>query len=123
MNNPVTIKIADLIGGSLCISAEDGQKVFEKIKPLIKEGRTVVVSFERVTMLISLFLNAAIGQLYGTFSEEEIRARVNVNGLADDDLEMLKRVVDNAKRYYANPKDYDAAWSQDKDNNDEPDEK
>ncbi|KAF1082366.1 MAG: hypothetical protein GQF41_1087 [Candidatus Rifleibacterium amylolyticum] len=123
MNNPVTIKIADLIGSSLCISAEDGQKVFEKIKPLIQEGRTVVVSFERVTMLISLFLNAAIGQLYGTFSEEEIRARVNVNGLADDDLEMLKRVVDNAKRYYANPKDYDAAWSQDKDNSDEPDEK
>ena len=110
MNNNVIIRVADIIGSSLCISAEDGQKVFAKLAPLIKEGKHVTISFERVTTLISLFLNAAIGQLYGSFSEDQVRAQLKVAGLADDDLEILKRVVDNAKKYYTNPQQYDEAW-------------
>jgi len=71
MNDRVSIRVADLIGGPLCISAEDGQKVFEKILPLLKKSRSVNISFDHVDMVISLFLNVAIGQLYGSFSEDE----------------------------------------------------
>lgn len=110
MSNRIVIKVADLIGSPIGISAEDGQKVFDKVAPLLKSGKQVTISFDRLTMLISLFLNVAIGQLYGSFSEEEVRSLVQVDGLSDDDLELLKRVVDNAKKYYANPKGYDAAW-------------
>jgi len=102
--------VPDLIGTPLCISAEDGQKVFEKVELLLKQGKPVTISFDRMTMLISLFLNVAIGQLYGSFSEEEVRSLIQVEGLSRDDMELLKRVVDNAKKYYANPKDYDSAW-------------
>jgi hypothetical protein len=42
--------------------------------------------------------------------EDQIRSQVRVIDLADDDLDMLKRVVDNAKKYYANRKEYDQAW-------------
>lgn len=111
MDNKITIKIVDLIGNTLCISADDGQKVFGKITSLLKKKKKVVVSFERVEMLIPLFLNVAIGQLYGSFSEEEVRSLIEVKGLSDDDLDLLKRVVDNAKKYYANPKGYDQAWN------------
>lgn len=110
MSDRITIKVADLIGSPLCISGEDGQKVFEKVDSLLKTGKKVEISFDRVTMLISLFLNVAIGQLYGTFSEDEVRSMIQVDGLSGDDMELLKRVVDNAKKYYANPKGYDAAW-------------
>ncbi|WP_074905505.1 hypothetical protein [Nitrosomonas communis] len=43
---------------------------------------------------------------------------IQVEGLSGEDMELLKRVVDNAKKYYANPKSYDAAW-QEEDNEDE----
>lgn len=112
----VTIRVADIVGGSLCISAEDGQKVFEKIKQFLDNEQRVTVSFEKVTMLISLFLNAAIGQLYGSFSEERIRNCLKVTGLAPEDLEILKKVVDNAKKYYSNPQGYDTAWDNDDEN-------
>ncbi len=115
MDKPITIKVADLIGGPLCISAEDGQKVFDKVEALFKDDKSVIISFDRVNMLISLFLNVAIGQLYGSFSEDEIRAKLQVDGLSGDDMELLKRVVDNAKRYYANPKQYDDAWRNEED--------
>jgi hypothetical protein len=109
MNDRITLRVTDLIGSPLCISAEDGQKVFDKLSPLLKEGKQVDVSFERVTTLISLFLNAAIGQLYGIFTEDQIRSQVKIVGLPEDDLDMLKRVEVNAKKYYANPKEYDQA--------------
>lgn len=115
MDDRITIKVADLIGSPLCISAEDGQKIFEKVESLLKDGKRVNISFDRVTMLVSLFLNVAIGQLYGSFGEQEIRSLVQVEGLSGDDMELLKRVVDNAKRYYANPKGYDAAWHDEED--------
>lgn len=112
MNNRITIRVVDLIGSPLCISAEDGQKVFDKVLPLLKDGKPITISFDHVGMVISLFLNVAIGQLYGSFSEDEVKALVRVEGLSGDDMELLKRVVDNAKKYYSNPKGYDAAWQE-----------
>lgn len=115
MNDRVNIKVVDIIGGPLCISAEDGQKVFEKVLPLLKNGKPVTISFDHVSMVISLFLNVAIGQLYGSLSENEVRTLVRVEGLSEEDMELLKRVVDNAKKYYSNPKGYDAAWQEEGD--------
>lgn len=113
MNNRIVIRVVDLIGSYLCISADDGQKVFEKVERLLKSGKQITLSFDRATMLISLFLNVAIGQLYGSFNEEEVRSMLKVEGLSGDDMGLLKRVIDNAKKYYANPKGYDAAWHDD----------
>jgi len=110
MSDRIYLRVVDIIGSSLCISLEDGQKVFNEIDPLLKSGQQITISFERVTMLTALFFNVTIGQLYGSFTEEHIYALVKVDGLAKDDVEMLKRVVDNAKRYFANAESYDAAW-------------
>lgn len=104
------IKVVEIIKSPLCISADDGQIVFDTLAPMLKEGRKVTISFEGATTIISLFLNVAIGQLYGSLEENRIKNQLQVAGLFDDDLEMLKRVVDNAKRYYANSESYDQAW-------------
>ena len=106
----VELKIVEFIGSPLCISADDGQKIFDKIQLLLNEGNKVVVSFEHVTMMVSLFLNVAVGQLYSVFSEKEIRNKLSVKGLADDDMELLKKVVENAKKYYAHSEEYDLAF-------------
>lgn len=108
----INLQVAEIINSPLGISAEDGQKVFDRISQYISEGETVTLSFEHVTMLISLFLNVAIGQLYGCLKEEKIRTQLKVEGLSSDDLELLKRVIENAKKYYANKKSYDKAWQE-----------
>ncbi len=116
MNKQIKIKVADLIGSPLGISAEDGQKVFDNVEQLLKTEKEVVISFENMTILISLFLNVAIGQLYSSFSEEAIRAQLKIEGLSSDDMELLKRVVENAKKYYSNQKSYDDAWLEEESN-------
>jgi len=79
---------------------------------LLREGRKVSLSFDRIETIISAFLNAAIGQLYGELPEEKIRELFNVRDMAQEDLALLKRVVDNAKLYFANRKEFDQAWKE-----------
>ncbi len=110
MNHPVTVRVFDIIGGPLCVSASDGQLLHDKITPLLKAGTPVVLSFERVDILISAFLNAAIGQLYGEMPEDRIRDLLSVRDLVADDLDMLQHVVENAKLYFSRPDDFDRAW-------------
>ena len=92
-----TLFVEKIINSPLGISAEDGQKVFDLINKNIAEGKIVTLSFKNITMLIPLFLNMAIGQLYGYLKEEKIRAQLKVEGLSADDLELLKRVIENTK--------------------------
>jgi len=112
MSNPVIVRVFDIVGGPLCVSAEDGQRVHDKIAPLLRDGQKVVLSFEQVETLISAFLNGAVGQLYGEFPEERIRELLSVRDLDEDDVEILKRVVENAKAYFKAPKKFDQAWKE-----------
>ena len=112
MTNPVIVRIFDIVGGPLCVSADDGQRVHDKIVPLLRDGTPVVLSFEQVETLISAFLNAAIGQLYGEFPEDRIRELVSVRDMDEEDQAVLKRVVDNAKTYFKAPKEFDQAWKE-----------
>lgn len=109
MSKVYTIIVKTLVG-TLCVSADDGQKIHDAVVEVIRARQNVHVSFEGVTILISAFLNAAIGQLYGEFSEEDIRKHLSVSGLGADDLILLKRVIENAKLYFKNRKSFDAAW-------------
>ena len=110
MPDPITVQVFDIIGGPLCVSAGDGQRLHDKIAPLLEAGTPVVLSFERVDILISAFLNAAVGQLYGKLSENRIRELLSVQDMEPDDLDMLSRVVDNAKLYFSRPGEFDRAW-------------
>jgi hypothetical protein len=112
MSEPITVRVFDTVGGPLGVSADDGQRVYDKIAPLLLEGKKVSLSFEQVETLISAFLNAAIGQLYGKFPEDKIRELLSVRDMDDEDLGVLKRVVENAKAYVKDPKRFDQAWKE-----------
>ncbi len=112
MKNTIRVSVYDIVGSPLCVSAEDGQKVYEKIAPLLQAGKKVALSFAKVETLISAFLNAAVGQLYGKFTEDKVRALLAVKDMDQEDMSLLKRVVDNAKVYFKSPKEFDQAWKE-----------
>ncbi len=103
MNGSLDLSIYEIVGSPLCVASEDGQRVYERIAAALREGRGVRVSFQNVTSLTSAFLNAAVGQLYGSFTENEIRAKLRVRDMEPDDRGLLKRVVDTAKEYFRDP--------------------
>jgi len=109
MSNHLVFSIFEIVGSTLCVASSDGQKVYDRLDPALNEGRGVTLSFRNVTTLTSAFLNAAIGQLYGKFSEEQVRSLLKVQDMQSDDLGLLKRVVETAKIYFRDPQRFDQA--------------
>ena len=105
----VALSVFEIVGNSLCVASDDGQKVFNRLDVALKEGQNVTLSFRNVTTLTSAFLNAAIGQLYGTFTEDQIRSLLKVQDMQQDDLALLKRVVETAKHYFKDPARFEQA--------------
>ena len=103
MSDSITLRIYEIVGGSLCVASKDGQKVFEQIQQALKDGKNVRLSFQNVENLTSAFLNAAVGQLYGFFDSNLLKERLSVTDIEKDDLALLKRVIDTAKQYFKDP--------------------
>ena len=112
MTEPITVQVFDLIGGPLCVSASDGQRLHDKIAPLLAAETPVVLSFERVDILIPAFLNAATGQLHGEMPEDRLDELLSFRDLDPDDREMITHVIENAKAYFSRPEDFDRAWQE-----------
>lgn len=96
----IEVNIYAIVGSSLCVDAEDGEKVFDFLKRILDQDDKAVISFLNVEMLTSAFLNTAVGRLYGLFDHEKIKASLSVKDIADDDKLLLKKVTDTAKAYY-----------------------
>ena len=107
MPENIKISLFEVVGSPFCVASDDGQKVHDRLDTVLKADCDVILSFRNVTALTAAFLNAAVGQLYGTFNEEKIRSLLKVEDAEQEDLALLKRVVDNAKLYFKDPERYD----------------
>ena len=103
------LSLYEMIDSPLCVASSDGKKVCGRLTAALKKGQKVTLSFRNVTVLTGAFLNAAIGQLYGTFKETEIRSLLNVQDMQPDDIALLKRVVETAKQYFKDPQKFNRA--------------
>ena len=99
----LAIRVNEVVGSGLCVASDDGEKVYGQTAAALRQKRKVRLSFLSVESLTSAFLNAAVGQLYGEFSEEKVKAGLSVCDIGPDDLQLLKRVVDTAKQYFKDP--------------------
>ncbi|HLE61830.1 MAG TPA: STAS-like domain-containing protein [Pyrinomonadaceae bacterium] len=89
--------------GANCVTYEDGQKVYDLIHPELQRGRPVELDFDGVRVLVSLFLNAAIGRLLEDISTGDLNRLLTISNLPPGGLETLKRVIENSNDYYHNP--------------------
>ncbi len=103
----IKISIYAIIGDSLCIAAEDGNKVYEQIKTALLKKKKVNISFLNIEMLTSAFLNTAIGRIYGEFEDKYIKSSLTVSDISDEDKLLLKRVIETAKNYYKDPDQFE----------------
>ncbi|HOW15008.1 STAS-like domain-containing protein [Methanosarcina sp.] len=98
----VKIRIIETAGGNCCVAACDGQKVHDRIAESFHENRMVELSFADTDELTPAFLNAAVGQLYGTFQAELIEKSLSFTDIDPEDELILKRVMERAKGYFEN---------------------
>ncbi len=112
MPDRIKISVFGIVGSPLCVASSDGQEIYNRLNTALEANREVALSFHNVTALTSAFLNAAIGQLYGTFSEKKINSLLKVENIEQDDQDLLDRVVDNAKLYFENPERFNRVFQE-----------
>lgn len=98
------VEISKIVDGGICVAADDGKRVYEEIYKALKNGEQVVISFYGITRMTTAFLNAAVGQMYGEFTEEYILSKLAPPIHYEPwHLTRLKLVTDRAKMYFKNP--------------------
>lgn len=105
------IKIRDLLNSSFAVSTEDGEKIFTLINANFKKSNDVIIDFAEIDLIVSTFLNAAIGQLYGLYPTEFIQKYLSVTNISNEDLVILKKVTDRAKEYFKDKKGFDKVFN------------
>lgn len=99
----MTIRVNNVIGSDSATIRDQGLAVYELAKKELKDSKKVEISFEGISIIISSFLNASIGKLYGDFSYDFIDKNLKITGLDKNDMELLQIIViPNAKEYYSN---------------------
>jgi hypothetical protein len=103
MSEPIQIRVLDVIGRPLAVDTADGQRVHDKIAPLLRDGTKVLLSFDGINMVITAFLNTAIGQLYGEFPEDKVDSLVEVRNLLPVFQSTLDKSYELSKAFFRNP--------------------
>ncbi|MGI6131042.1 MAG: STAS-like domain-containing protein [Bacillota bacterium] len=92
------------VSGMNCITLEDGEKVYELIHPLLTKGVPVTLDFSGVKVFASSFFNSAVGQLFRDLNSDALNRLVSIVNLESDGAAVLRRVIENSRQYYTDPK-------------------
>ena len=100
----IKVKMLDIVKDSDLMETEEGDQVFKIIYPLLSNGESVSLSFEGVELVLTPFLNGAIGQLYGKFDRDYVRSHLQLEDVQENLnlFDKWDRVEAVSMEYYSN---------------------
>jgi hypothetical protein len=99
----MNLNIQQLVG-PVCMTSEDGEKLYAAYRPAFEKGETVELDFAGTRIFVSQFFNASVGQLLKDYDISEVQQRLKILNLPAAAIPLLKGSVENAQRYYRDPK-------------------
>jgi len=105
--NIMHLLVKDIINSELAVSADDGNKVFDNINSALKERSIVELDFKGVTIMITAFLNSAIGRLYETYQSDFLNDYLKLVNVAPEDRILFRKVVQRAQEYFLDKKGFE----------------
>ena len=105
-----TIRVADLVEFTKCPTDGDAEKLFLVLQEQFHNGHNVILSFEGMDFIRPPFLKFSICRLLLEYTEEEIRARLHMTDMEENDLLELDYVLKRALEYYKEPEKFEEAF-------------
>lgn len=94
------VDVQKIVGDS-ALTLEDGQNLYELIKPSLENGEKVCLDFSGISLFASLFFNAAVGQLLKDFRPDSLNTLLSIQAISPTGSETMRRSIENAKSFYA----------------------
>ncbi len=103
------IVIKDVINSELAVSTENGMKIFEIVDSYLQQKEKVELDFAGITIMITAFLNAAIGSLYSKkeYTGEFLNEYLKLENVEKDDRILFRDVIQRAKEYFADKESFE----------------
>jgi hypothetical protein len=100
----IHLNVKELIGTDLAVSTENGQKVHSILEQNLDDKQQVVLDFDGISLIITAFLNAAIGSLFKNqkYSAEFLNENLLLSNVDSNDAHLFVEVINRAKEYFAN---------------------
>ena len=101
--------IKDIINSELAVSTENGNKVFKIVDDCLQQNEKVELDFEGITVMITAFLNAAIGSLYSKkeYTGDFLNEHLKLENVEKEDRILFKEVIQRAKEYFADKESFE----------------
>ncbi|MBP3301973.1 MAG: STAS-like domain-containing protein [Opitutales bacterium] len=104
MSSLLKISICDTIEGFHCVDGDDAEKIYAILDEALAAGTRVELSFAQLQLVVTAFLNTAIGKLCAKYPAEKIRSEILFTDTTQTDRALIERVIENAVKFYANAK-------------------
>lgn len=100
-----TINVYNIVNGPFCVDTADGEKIYSLLHKAISEQKHVNLSFKGIELVITAFLNIAVGKLYKDFDDATIKKYLIKTDLSEAFESSWDKVVTGAPIYYSNQKE------------------
>ena len=95
------INVSEFIGSTKAVVTNDGEILYARIiNELAVDDAIIRLDFLGIDAVTATFLNVSIGQIYGR--NPKLLERIKIENLAREDLQLLKKIIDNAREYFKN---------------------
>lgn len=100
-----TINVYNIVNSPFCVDAADGEKIYNLLHKAISEKKHVNLSFKGIELVITAFLNIAVGKLYKDFDDNTIKTYLTKTDLSETFESSWEKVIAGAPIYYSNQKE------------------
>lgn len=109
----ICISAMELANNRLCVSDETGLLFYHALVDALHNEKRILVSFKNITEISSAFFESAFGRLYMSgFTEEEIKRKIIVRDLSEDDRFILDRVIERVGDFLKNPARFETVMNE-----------
>ncbi len=101
--------VKNVINSNIAVATDAGDKVFNELVTVFDSGAKISLDFAGISIISTAFLNAAIGQLYsqGKYTSEFLNSSLKLVNIQPEDKPLFVMVVNRAKEYFANKKNFE----------------
>lgn len=116
MAEPIQVVVHDIIGSARAVDAADGAKIYEIVLAALRNGQYVRLSFDGIRMVITAFVNEAVGKLYGAMPSEQVDRLLEICDVPEAFQVSIDKSVEWSKAFFADPVKMQRALLEDFDN-------
>lgn len=102
----IIVKVNDYVSCNKGVTPDEGQPIYDRLMRIFKDGNRAVLDFSGVEIATTAFLNVFIGNLYRTYTSDDLKGMLELENVSPSTAFRIKKVTDNAKSFYRDEEKY-----------------